>query len=65
VGTWQDGINFTAPLNYANSAVVFANKTLRVTTILVSMSNFIHQRVIEKKNTKKTIYNKRQNMQAH
>jgi len=35
VGTWNDGINFTAPLSHANSAVVFANKTLRVTTILV------------------------------
>jgi len=38
VGTWSNGINFTAPLNYANSAVIFANKTLRVTTILVSLS---------------------------
>jgi len=35
VGTWNDGINFTAPLSQTNSAVVFANKTLRVTTILV------------------------------
>ena len=36
VGTWNDGINFTAPLSHADNAVVFANKTLRVTTILVS-----------------------------
>ena len=33
VGTWEDGVNFTAPLSHANSDVVFANKTLRVTTI--------------------------------
>ena len=35
---WNDGINLTVPLRHADSAIVFANETLRVTTILVRIS---------------------------
>jgi len=45
VGTWNNGINFTAPLSHASSAVVFANKTLRVTTILVRALYYHHSRM--------------------